>query len=99
MTISELIHGKLRKAKIIGFLFWLAFAATIFMPGEGNMFFVSFIPFAGFGGTILYAMYSVKCPRCSASLGHVSMSLRSPFSRKVKLNYCPNCGVSLDETV
>lgn len=97
MTISDAIKAKLRKATIIGFLFWLAFAASIFAQKDGGMFFVSLIPFAGFGGTILYILFFIKCPRCSAPLGQVAMSSRTPFSGKTKLNFCPNCGVNLNE--
>lgn len=99
MTIEELIGRKLRKAKIIGFLFWLSFAATIFTPQEGNMFFISLIPFAGFGGTVLYVMFFVKCPKCDAPLGQASMNSGIPFRKKTKLNYCPNCGVNLSEQI
>ena len=99
MTIEELIAGKLRKAKIVGFLFWLAFAATIFFPFEGNLFFFSLIPFAGFGGTVIYVMYFLKCPKCSSPVGQASLSPGSPFNQKSKLNYCPNCGVSFNESV
>ena len=48
MTIKEFITKKIRKAMMIGFLFWLAFAAAIIIPREGNLFFISLIPFVGF---------------------------------------------------
>lgn len=97
MTIGEAINGKLRRAKIVGFLFWLAFAATMFIPREGRVFFISMIPFAGFGGTILYIFFFIKCPRCGAPLGQAGATSGSLFSKKTKLNFCPNCGVNLNE--
>jgi hypothetical protein len=99
MTIKEFITKKLRKATMIGFLFWLAFGATIIIPKEGNLFFISLIPFAGFFGTIIYIIFFVKCPKCSTPLGQASMSYRNPFSRKTKLNFCPNCGVDFNELI
>jgi hypothetical protein len=36
MTISELINGKLKRAKMVGLFFWLAFAATFFLPDESS---------------------------------------------------------------
>ena len=91
------MNAKLRTAKIVGFLFWLAFAASIFVLREGGMFFVALIPFVGFGGTVLYILFFVKCPRCTAPLGQASMAMHTPFSGKTKLNFCPNCGVNLNE--
>lgn len=98
MTIEELVSGKLKKAKIVGFMFWLAFAATMFFAQNANVFFFSLIPFAGFMGTIFYILFFIKCPRCGASLAQASMISSSLLGKKSKLNYCPNCGVSLSET-
>ncbi len=99
MKIEELINKKMRKVKIIGFLFWLAFGAMIFIPKDGNLFYLSLIPFIGFGGTIIYLMYFIKCPKCYAQLGQASMSSGNIFSKKSKLNFCPNCGVNFSEHV
>jgi hypothetical protein len=97
MTIADTIKTKLLRAKIVGFLFWVAFAASIFLHKEGGTFFLSLIPFAGFAGTIWYVMFFIRCPRCAAPLGQASMHMSGVFTGKSKLNFCPNCGVNLNE--
>ena len=97
MTISESIHSKLKKAKIIGFIFWLLFAATIVIPVEGNLFFISLIPFIGFGGTVLYILLFLKCPRCDTAIGQATANSGGFFSKKSNLNFCPNCGVDFKD--
>lgn len=97
MTISTAINAKVRRAKIVGFSFWLLFAVSIFVPSTGSVLFLSVIPFVGFAATILYIIFFIKCPRCSARLGPVTMQSGGIFSRKAKLNFCPNCGVDLNE--
>ena len=82
---------------IIGFLFWLGFAATIVLAEQQELFLLSLISFAGFVGTIVYIMFFISCPRCKAPLGNASMIYGKPFSRKISLNYCPNCGVDLND--
>jgi hypothetical protein len=99
MTIQEHISEKLWKAKIIGFVFWLAFALTIFLPFDKEFFFLSIIPFIGFAGTALYILFFIRCPRCAARLGRTSIASGSPFQSKIKLNHCPKCGVNLNENI
>jgi len=51
---------------------------------------------AGFGAAII-AMLWINCPRCSARLGQsIAGSLAIPGLRP-QPNFCPYCGVSLDE--
>ncbi len=50
----------------------------------------------GFAGGLLSVVW-IKCPRCSVRVGQsIANSLVVPFFKPVP-NYCPYCGVSLDE--
>ena len=48
-----------------------------------------------FGGGA-FALQWIKCPRCSVRLGQIAITLGIP-GLKPKPNFCPYCGVSLDE--
>ena len=99
MTLSDQIETKVKRAKIVGLAFWLAFAAMIFFDNAGGLFFLAFIPFIGFGGTILYILYFIKCPNCKVELGQAAAYSGNFFQKESKLNYCPNCGVNFKEEV
>jgi hypothetical protein len=51
--------------------------------------------FLTFGGAIV-ALQRIKCPRCVVRLGQLAMILGVP-GLKPQPNFCPYCGVSLDE--
>ena len=57
---------------------------------------VSILGFLTFGGAIL-AMQWIKCPRCSVRLGQIAVTLAVP-GLKPQPNFCPYCGVALDES-
>lgn len=69
----------------------------IFMPAPAMLPWF-FVGFAAFAGAVLYAMYA-RCPKCRAVLGHCVVG-RMRFKRSrmfARPNFCPYCGVSLDE--
>ncbi len=48
--------------------------------------------------SILYIIFFIKCPRCNGSLRtHVFEISFSNEKTNESLNYCPYCGVNLDE--
>jgi hypothetical protein len=49
-----------------------------------------------FGAAILL-IQRVKCPKCATPLGQIAPAIA--FSWRRRINYCPYCGVSLDEPV
>jgi hypothetical protein len=85
MTIGEALKAKLKRARIIAFGFWLAFAASIFMPATQYKAF-ALVPFAGFMASIVYTMFFIRCPKCDFKLGQVMSGLST-------VNFCPGCGV------
>ncbi len=57
--------------------------------------------FAGvllFVGAMLVMQRIVKCPKCNAQLGRtIAMPVAFGWGSGPKVNFCPYCGVSLDE--
>lgn len=84
MTIHEEIRAKVKKVKIVGFIFWLLFAIPIFLQ-RSDLFALQMVAFAGFGGSVLYILLFLKCPECSAKIGQTALQNKS-------LNFCPECG-------
>jgi hypothetical protein len=53
-----------------------------------------------FGGAILAMYWAVRCPKCKARLAQtVGMATAFQWGSRAKVNFCPYCGVSLDEPV
>ena len=59
------------------------------------------IPLTGFlvfFGAIVAMQRSIKCPKCKAKLGQtIAMPLAFSWGSGPKVNFCPFCGVNLDE--
>lgn len=59
------------------------------------------LPIAGFvlfGGSILALQRIARCPKCKANLARtIAMPLSLSWGSGPKINFCPYCGVSLDE--
>ena len=89
MTINEKIRAKIKKTKIIGFTFWLVFAIPIFLQ-RSDLFGLQMLAFAGFGGTVIYILYFLKCPKCDARIGQTAMQNKA-------LNFCPERGTDFKE--
>lgn len=77
------------RARAIAFGCWLLFAAGIFLLKDDALRPLLFIPFMGFGGSMLYILFFVKCPKCGTPLGQAMGSMSKP-------NFCPGCGVGFD---
>jgi hypothetical protein len=53
-----------------------------------------------FGGAIFALQRIVKCPKCKARLGQtIAMPLAFSWGRGPKVNFCPYCGVNLDQAM
>jgi hypothetical protein len=56
------------------------------------------VGFVMFGGAILALQWAVRCPKCTAKLGRtVAMPIAFSWGSGPKINFCPYCGVNLDE--
>ena len=96
ITIREHLAKRTKATMAVAFAAWLFFAITGVLGGAYFDPAIGMIGFVAFGGAVLYALFFIKCPRCFAKLGQLTGSL--VFSReKDRLNFCPHCGVNLDE--
>jgi hypothetical protein len=93
-TIRDYLKRRIRWTMGMAFGAWLLFP-LLRAAGVDNpmVFLVAIVPL----GVALISMLWVKCPRCSTRLGQsiataVAVPMFSP-----QPNFCPYCGVSLDE--
>ncbi len=102
MTIRDYIKRRVRWAMGIGIGSWVLLAIVGPLGAGGYRLAQSLLPvFAvvgaiGFGGAFISIMF-IRCPKCRASLGQsVAMPTAMRLSGR-RINFCPYCGVSLDE--
>jgi hypothetical protein len=102
VTIREYIKRRVRLAMGIGIGSWVLLAVVGPLGAGGYRLVQSMLPFfaiigaIGFGGAIISIMF-IRCPKCRASLGQtVAMPTAMRLSGR-QVNFCPYCGVSLDE--
>jgi hypothetical protein len=93
-TIRDYIKRRVRWALVIGAGAWVALALTG-LTGITNPA-VAGLGFAVFFAAIL-AIQFIKCPRCATRLGQVAMLIGPLWSGKKSINFCPYCGVNLNE--
>lgn len=101
VTIRDLLARQVRRFMVLGFCLWLAFAAIAVASSAHYVpAWLVVIPFIGFFATVLATLYRIRCPRCGGRLGQMAGYLRAKPGFLVRpMNYCPYCGVNLDESV
>jgi|SRR5687767_13454859 len=67
----------------------------VYDGGPGYAFGFASIPFFA---TIAYMNLGIRCPRCKGNLA-ITPAIYPTFSRKHRFNYCPYCGVDIDENL
>jgi hypothetical protein len=99
VTIRKLITRRRRNFLILAFAAWLGFGGSMFVAStQGTPPWFTLIFFAAFGAAILGILFRLRCPRCKGSFGMIN----APFNGKTtginrRIDFCPYCGVSLDE--
>ena len=104
MTIRDHLRSRKRAflmCAVVGFALFLGFGILgrpLLLPNGIALVIL-------FGCIILYLVgmfgmaYVVRCPRCQGNIGSSYLPLRKwPLSMK-PINFCPFCGVSLDEAM
>ena len=99
MTIRAYIRRRVILGYGLAFVgFALAVALAIFFERETKdspLFFIAIIPFLA---AVVFINFGVRCPRCKGNLS-MTPAAYPTFSKKHRFNFCPYCGVSVDENV
>lgn len=100
-TIRQYIKRRMWWCAGVAFAGWLmlplAAAIAKDLPSGAPAAAIPVIGILTFGGAIL-AMRIVKCPKCKARLGQtIAMPLAFSWGSGPKVNFCPFCGVNLDQ--
>ena len=103
-TIRDHIKRRVRWLFGVGMLGWCSFPLSAFLwrdnPGHKAGFGLSALGMVAFLGAILALNWVIKCPRCRANLGRtIAMPVGLSFGSGPRVNFCPYCGVSLDEAL
>jgi hypothetical protein len=86
---------------ILGIVAWVGFAVSGLLSVQYDLTWLPFPFFALFAAAVLMNMLWIKCPRCLGRLGMTNLPL-TPSGKWLgmrPMNYCPYCGVSIDESV
>jgi hypothetical protein len=101
-TIRDYIKSRVRWCGALAIAGWLTLAIggslAKDMPAGMPPFALPLLGFAMFGGSIVALQWLVRCPKCRARLGQtIAMPLAFSWGSGPKINFCPFCGVNLDE--
>lgn len=94
-TIRSYLKRRTRWSYGVAFGSWLLFPLAT-LSGESARAWVGVAGLVGFGAGIL-AVNRIKCPRCAVRLGQSIAGTLAVPGLKPQPNFCPYCGVSLDE--
>jgi hypothetical protein len=101
MTIRDLLNQKKRKAAVIYLVSLPILALSIFFGVKYNYEWLIMVQIL-FGiiwiVSFCYLFWGVRCPKCGRSLGFIANYMSGPFSISKKIQYCPFCGVGMDES-
>jgi len=95
-TIRDYIKRRVRWFMAIGFVAWLSIPLWMSVTHEPAQPYVPFVAMAVFAGAVIGMQFFVRCPRCKVRLGQIGMQIGISFL-KPTVNFCPYCGVSLDQ--
>jgi hypothetical protein len=104
MTIRDYIRRRMWTWGAVALGSWVlvAFGAAISKGGENGALrpLLPLVGFAGFASAIVAMQFFVKCPKCRARLAQtIAMYVAFQWGGKRPVNFCPFCGVNLDEPV
>ena len=104
MTIRDYIKRRMWTWGAVALGSWLVVAlGAAISKGGGRGALPPLLPLAGFAGfasAILAMQFFVKCPKCRARLAQtIAMYVAFQWGGRRQVNFCPFCGVNLDEPV
>jgi FtsH-binding integral membrane protein len=103
-TIRNYVKRRVWWCAACGFAGWLMFALGASLaktlPDGAPRAAIPVLGFVLFGGAILALQRIVRCPKCKSKLGQtIAMPLAFSWGSGPKINFCPYCGVNVDEPV
>ena len=101
-TIRDYLKGRIRWCLAFAVGGWLLIALggglAQALPAGIPRAAIPLVGFAVFFGAIVTMQRSIKCPKCKARLGQtIAMPLAFHIGSGPRVNFCPFCGVNLDE--
>jgi len=97
MTIRQRIATQRRRASIVGFVGFGVFVASAVISGPSSPPLVPIlVGFVVFGGSVMYQLFAIRCPRCRGNLGGPLSYTSGPFGLSRRARFCLYCGVELD---
>ena len=101
-TIRDYLKGRIRWCLAFAVGGWILIAlgggAARHLPESIPRVAIPLTGFVVFFGAIVAMQRSIKCPKCNARLGQtIAMPLAFNFGSGPRVNFCPFCGVHLDE--
>jgi hypothetical protein len=93
MKIRKLLQQKIRKFLLIALCGGLCLLASTAIQSSAIKQLVKSVGFLGLIVAGIGSNFLLKCPRCNGNLARTAMTGQS------KANFCPHCGVSLDEEI
>ncbi len=98
MTIRDFLTRRTRMILAVGFCGWLVLPlSAIFAEDHGPALVLVPFAFLLFGGAIVTYLFVIRCPRCKVRFGNVAGEMAFHWGTRARVNFCPYCGVSLDE--
>lgn len=96
-TIRNRIKRRVRLCVGVGLLSWLSFFLVPIIGDGKPQPPLMLLGLALLAGALIALQFAIKCPRCSQRLGQeIGMRVGVSIWKKPP-NFCPYCGVSLDQ--
>jgi hypothetical protein len=98
VTIRDYVKQRTRWALGVAALAWLTVMALLSVPSisKSRDWPAWFLPCGAVMFLAIQAPKLIKCPRCFRRFGDTANRIGVPLWRAT-INFCPHCGVSLDE--
>src|SRR5579862_1203729 len=95
-TIRDHIRRRVRVLSTVSVGAWLLFPLSAAISRGHDPPLMAIIAAVLFASAFLYLQLAVRCPKCVRRLGQ-TIAMPVAFAGKSAPNFCPYCGVSLDE--
>jgi hypothetical protein len=102
MTLRSYIRKRMYWCCAVAVAGWLLIPVAAILgkdvPGTMREPVLPVLGFLMFGGPILVMQRVVRCPKCKANLARtIAMPVAFTWGSGPRVNFCPYCGVSLDQ--